>query len=78
MPITLDGSCAGQAYFLVLPDGAGGSTVMGRFAGVHNNVMAMTDRMFTETHLKAERGGLSFPFPRGTGWPGLKALLEGR
>ncbi len=58
------------------PDGAGGSVVRGRFAGVDNKVLYMTQRVFVETHLKAERGALSLPFRRGTGWPGLKQLLE--
>ncbi len=34
------------------------------------------DGMFIETHLKAERGGLGLPFKSGTGWPGLKELVE--
>lgn len=76
IPIALKGSCEGQAYFLIESDGAGGAIVRGRFAGVQNKVAFMTQRIFVETHLKAERGALGFPFKAGTGWPGLKDLVE--
>jgi hypothetical protein len=77
IPLQLAGSCSGQAYFeLTSDDGGASTTVVGRFAAVSNHVLVMTDRIFVETHLKAERGGLTLPFKPGTGWPGLKDLLE--
>ncbi len=76
IPINLRGSCSGQAYFELTSTDGVSTVVVGRFAAVSNHVPVMTDRIFVETHLKAERGGLRFPFKPGTGWPGLKSMLE--
>jgi hypothetical protein len=48
--------------------------VRGRFHEVVENVPAPRD-FVTECHLRAESGVLPFPFPRGTGWIGLRRRL---
>lgn len=69
----------GVAYFEIRPQRSGGCDLVGRFAGVEIAGVVprlMGVRRFCINHLLAERGGLTFPFPRGTGWAGLIRRLE--
>ncbi len=88
-PVPLDGGgwrlridfehhCKGVAYFEIHPT-RDGCDLVGRFAGVE--IAGLLPRLmgvkrFCLNHLAAERGGMSFPFPHGTGWAGLIARLE--
>ena len=72
----LSGDAEGPAYFDVTLRADGQTQIAGRFAGVKNHVWFLTTTRFAKNHLLAERGGFSFPFPSGTGWPGLIDELE--
>lgn len=50
-------------------------TIRGRFHGVENHVPLIPLWLVANIHMRAEAGTLRFPFPRGTGWPGLAAAL---
>ncbi len=68
----------GMATMDVIDDAANHVRVCGRFHGVENHVPFIPLWMVIGIHLRAEAGNLLFPFPRGTGWPGLaQALASG-
>ena len=54
---------------------AAGIIVRERYQGVENHTPVPAG-MATRIHLRAEAGTLLFPFPKGTGFPGLWQLLE--
>jgi hypothetical protein len=52
--------------------------IRGRFHKVIENVPGPPRDFVTESHLRAESGTLPFPFPKGTGWLGLRRRLAER
>ncbi len=79
IPGVLAGSFDGPATFDVISHpGTNRLTIRGRFHNVQDNVPIFPQHFVTRSHLRAEAGVLPFPFPQGTGWLGLRNLLEAR
>lgn len=58
------------------PGSAGGGVIIRqRYQGVENHIPMIPIGMATRIHLRAEAGNLTFPFPAGTGFPGLRKRL---
>jgi len=77
--ILVPGSFDGPATFDVISHpGTNRLTIRGRFHNVQDNVPIFPQHFVTRSHLRAEAGVLPFPFPQGTGWLGLRNLLEAR
>jgi hypothetical protein len=55
-----------------------GIIVRGRFHGVEYKMPAVPDKLAERLHLGAESGTMPLPFPKGTGWVGLRRMLETR
>jgi len=74
--IDFSGQATGIAYMQLTPQAGGKTQLCGRFAGVQKHLPGFTTLMFTQKHLEAERGTLSFPLPKGTGWLGLYQIFS--
>jgi hypothetical protein len=78
IPLKFAGSFNGSASLDVYPGSKPGEIVVrGRFHEVVETMPAPHD-LVTELHLRAESGRLPFPFPKGTGWIGLRRKLVDR
>jgi hypothetical protein len=75
VPIVLYRMFQGSASIDVVDAADGTLTLRGRFHGVENHVPLIPLWMVVGVHLRAEAGILLFPFPRGTGWPGLARAI---
>lgn len=73
----MTGSFSGSISFDVYPGPEAGTlNIRGRFHGISEKIPGPHE-FVTKCHLRAESGTLHLPFPRGTGWVGLKRRLEG-
>jgi len=72
----LSNDVVGPARFIVTDVGNGRTRVSGVFDGCKPNHPLMTAKFLAEKHLAAESGSMSFPFPSGTGLPGLIDAIE--
>jgi len=76
LPMLVSRNFRGVASIDVFPRSPGGVVIRGRYHGVENHIPLMPLGMATRIHLRAEAGNLSFPFPSGTGFPGLLRRLS--
>ena len=78
IPLKLAGTFNGSASLDVYPGSKPGEIVVrGRFHEVVETMPGPHD-LVTALHLRAESGRLPFPFPKGTGWIGLRRKLVDR
>jgi hypothetical protein len=77
VPLLLTQHFTGPSSMDVYPAPHGDSLMIrGRFHGVEYHVPVVPNAVAEGLHLEAESGTMPLPFPKGTGWVGLRHKLE--
>ena len=77
VPLLLDKHFTGPSSMDVYPGERGGGIIIrGRFHGVDYQITGVPNKLAEYLHLGAESGTMPVPFPKGTGWVGLRRKLK--